>query len=118
ISANVFCNFASYHATAACEAAGCGMVSETSQPLIKRQAFQILLVNAFPWLHNSSSNKISLPAEADNNNPQRTPSAPNFSIKSNGSGEFPNDFDIFLRWASRTIPVKYTFENGFSPAYS
>src|SRR5690606_31126007 len=103
---------------AALEASGCGIVSDTSHPLIKRKAFQILFVNALPWLHNSSSNKMSLPAEADNNKPQRTPSAPNFSIKSNGSGELPNDLDIFLRCASRTIPVKYTLENGFSPAYS
>src|SRR5690606_23868945 len=85
---------------------------------MRRKAFQILFAKAFPWLHNSSSNKISLPAEADNNNPQRTPFAPNFSIKSNGSGELPTDLDIFLPCVSRTIPVKYTLENGFSPAYS
>ena len=100
------------------EDSGCGIVSDTSQPLINLKAFQILLVNAFPWLHNSSSNIMSFPAEALNNKPTRTPSAPNLSIKSKGSGEFPNDFDILRRCLSRTKPVKYTFVNGFLPVYS
>ena len=61
---------------------------------------------------------MSFPAEALKSNPTRTPSAPNFSINSKGSGEFPKDFDILRRCLSRTKPVKYTFVNGFSPAYS
>ena len=94
------------------ELSGCGILA-TSQPLIKRKAFQILLANAFPLLHNSSSNIMSFPAEALKSNPTRTPSAPNLSINSNGSGELPNDFDIFRRCLSRTKPVRYTFVNGF-----
>ena len=61
---------------------------------------------------------MSFPAEALKSNPTRTPSAPNFSINSNGSGELPSDLDILRRCLSLTNPVKYTFENGFSPAYS
>ena len=99
------------------DASGCA-ISATSQPLINRNAFQILLAKALPLLHNSSSNIMSFPAEALNNNPTRTPSAPNFSINSNGSGEFPSDFDILRRCLSRTNPVKYTLLNGFLPVYS
>jgi hypothetical protein len=87
----------------------CGIASETSQPLINLKAFHILLVNPFPWLHNSHR-MISFPAEALNNNPTRTPSAPNFQLNPMGLVSSPN-FDI-LR-LSRTNPVKYTFVNGF-----
>ena len=49
---------------------------------------------------------------------ERTPSAPNRSINSNGSGEFPKDLDILRPCLSLTIPVKYTFLNGNSPLHS
>ena len=48
----------------------------------------------------------------------RTPSAPYSAIRSSGSGELPSCFDILRPILSRTIPVKYTLPNGFSPRYS
>ena len=44
--------------------------------------------------------------------PKRSPSAPYFAIKSSGSGELPNDFDIFRPCLSRISPVKKTSRNG------
>ena len=105
MSTKVCCNLASYHSIATLDDSGWA-ISATSHPLISLKAFQILLANPFPWLHNSSSNKMSFPAEALNNNPTRTPSAPNFSINPNGSGEFPSDLDILRPCLSRTNPVK------------
>jgi len=50
--------------------------------------------------------------------PTRTPSAPNFSISSSGSGLLPRLLLIFRPCLSRTMPVRYTFLNGTSWRYS
>ena len=83
---------------------GCS-ISLTSQPSTKRNAFQILFVKFLPCSHCDMSNGKSLPAGEEIKVPNLTPSAPYFSIKSIGSGEFPKDLDIFLPNLSRTIPV-------------
>ena len=54
----------------------------------------------------TSSKRKSLPTGAMRISPKRSPSAPYFSISSTGSGEFPNDFDIFRPLRSRMIEVK------------
>ena len=92
--------------------------SATSQPFTRRKAFQILLLKLRPCSQSASSNKISFPAGAESIIPIRTPSAPNLSMSSNGSGELPNDLDILRPSLSRTIPVKYTFLKGNLPMYS
>ena len=85
---------------------------------MSRKAFHILLANPLPCWHSASSKRRSLPAEEDRSKPTRTPSAPKSLISFNASGEFPKDFDIFRRSLSRTNPVRYTFEKGFSPLNS
>ena len=70
-------------------------LSSTSQPLIKRNAFQILFANCFPCWHKSSSNIKSFPAAELSNKPTLTPSAPYVSISFKASGEFPNDFENY-----------------------
>lgn len=82
------------------------MDSSFFQPWINLLEFQILVAKFRPCNINSSSNNKSFPAAELNKIPTRTPSAPYLSISSIGSGEFPSDFDIFLRCLSRTIPVK------------
>jgi hypothetical protein len=59
------------------------------------------LVNPFPWLHNSSSNMYHF-LQKRNNNPTRTPSAPNFQLNPMGLVS-SNDFDIFRRCLSELI---------------
>ena len=116
-SALVILSLASNHFTAVLLALGCS-ISATSQPLTRRNAFHILLLKLRPCSHRLSSNNMSLPAGADSIIPMRTPSAPNLSINSIGSGLLPRLLLIFRPSLSRTIPVKYTFLNGILPRYS
>ena len=106
ISVNAFWNLASYHAMPIFDVDGWTKLSSTSQPLIKRNAFQILFANCFPCWHKSSSNIKSFPAAELSSKPTLTPSAPYVSISFKASGEFPNDFDILRLCLSRTKPVK------------
>ena len=55
---------------------------------------------------------MSCPIGAIRIRPKRNPSAPYFVIKSSGSGELPNDFDILRPCLSRISPVKKTSRNG------
>ena len=116
-SALVSFNLASNHFTAILFPVGCS-ASSVFQPFTRRKAFHILLLKLRPCSQRLSSNRISLPAGAESIIPIRTPSAPNFSISSIGSGELPRLFDILRPNLSRTIPVKYTFLNGILPIYS
>ena len=116
-SALVVLNFASNHLIAILFTSGCS-ISATSHPFISLNAFHILLLKLRPCSHRLSSNKISFPAGAESIMPIRTPSAPNLSISSIGSGLFPRLLLIFRPSLSRTIPVKYTFLNGILPRYS
>ena len=110
-------SLASNHSTAMRLASGCS-ASTVSQPLTRRKAFHILLLKLRPCSHKLSSKRMSLPAGAESIIPMRTPSAPNFSMSSMGSGELPRLLDILRPSLSRTIPVKYTFLNGNLPIYS
>ena len=96
---------------------GCS-ISAVSQPLTRRKAFHILLLKLRPCSQRLSSKRMSLPAGALSIIPIRTPSAPNLSIRSNGSGELPRLLLILRPSLSRTIPVKYTCLNGILPRYS
>jgi len=46
---------------------------------------------------------------------QRSASAPYSRTTSSGSIPLPSDFDIFRCWVSRTVPWRYTVENGRAP---
>ena len=117
ISALVSLSLASNQLTAILLASGCS-ASTVCHPFTSRNAFHILLLKLRPCSQRLSSKRMSLPAGAESIMPMRTPSAPNFSISSMGSGELPRLFDILRPSLSRTIPVKYTFLNGNLPMYS
>ena len=116
-SALVSLILASNHLTAILLTLGC-LLSAISQPFTRRKAFHILLLKFRPCSQRFSSNKISLPAGAESIIPIRTPSAPNLSISSNGSGLLPRLLLILRPSLSRTMPVKYTFLKGIVPRYS
>ena len=59
-----------------------------------------------PISNLSSENKTSDPCGDINITPKRTASVPNFSNKSNGSGEFPRDLLSFFPVSSLRIEVK------------
>ena len=106
------------HSIDTLEASGWARPSSTFHPFTSLSAFHILLLKFLPCSHKPSSKGRSFPAGEVRSIPTLTPSAPYFSINSIGSGEFPNDFDIFLPCLSRTIPVRYTFLKGTSFRYS
>ena len=56
---------------------------------------------------------MSFPAEIPKTNENLNASVLYWSITSNGSIPFPNDFDIFLPWLSLTIPCINISLNGF-----
>src|SRR5690606_17791793 len=102
--------FSNHCAAVFCPAVGGASV--LSQPFTKRNAFQILFAKLRPCSQYASSNMRSLPEGEDMSIPTRRPSVPYCSINSIGSGELPNDLDIFRPNLSRTIPVRYTLRNG------
>ena len=116
VSLHLF-KYCSNHSRANLECKGCSR-SATFQLLTRRNAFHILVVKLRPCSGRLSSKRRSPPAGAHNNMPTRTPSAPYWLIRSIGSGELPRDLDILRCSLSRTIPVRYRFENGFSWRYS
>ncbi len=117
-SAIVLPSLAANHLIPAAALSGCCASSLTSQPFTRRKAFHILLQKLRPCSQRESSYIMSLPAGAPSISPMRTPSAPNLSIRSRGSGELPSDFDILRPILSLTIPVKYTLLNGLLSANS
>src|SRR5260221_14417043 len=91
---------------------GAALETRPSQPFTSFSAFHSLLLKFLPCSSAASSNSRSLPAGEEIMIPNRTASAPYFSINPSNSGELPNCLLILRPCLSLTIPVKYTSRKG------
>ena len=83
--------------------------------IANRVAFQSLVAKLREPCTQSSEIGTSVPGLAPRARVNRSASAPYLSIQSSGSTTLPNDLDIFLPRASRTMPCRATVWNGSAP---